>query len=142
MSAYIGDQVAEPFAFVIPCDLVMRVTEDPLDGIRPRTVRRKPQQFEARMSVQPTLDGLRFVNFVVIHDYIDVGWRPHCCKIPYAEFGSKCRIPENAECSGSSYGKRNRTLGHCHPAFGIFLRCSPRRAIRPPQNTVHNCAGG
>src|SRR3954452_2310219 len=72
MSAYIGDQVAEPFAFVIPCDLVMRVTEDPLDGIGPWTVRRKPQQFEARMSIQPTLDGLRFVNFVVTHDHIDV----------------------------------------------------------------------
>src|SRR4051794_41804740 len=68
MSAHISHQVAQAFPFVISCHLVVRVAEDTFDGVRPGTIGRQPEQLEAGMSGQPTLDRLRFVDSIVV-DY-------------------------------------------------------------------------
>src|SRR4051812_50076002 len=56
---------------MISCYLIMRVAKDPLDRIRSRTIGGKPEQFKTRMHGQPTPDGLRLMNAVVVHDHKD-----------------------------------------------------------------------
>ena len=72
-------QVTEAFSCVVPCALVMHITERSLNGIGPWTIRWQPQQFKAWVTGQPLLDGFGFMNTVVIDDDIDAR---HCgCSI-------------------------------------------------------------
>ena len=50
---------------------VVRVAEEALDRIGFGAIGRQKHQLDARMGGQPWLDGLRLVNFVVVHHHVD-----------------------------------------------------------------------
>ena len=60
-------QVAEAFAFVVPCALIMHITERPLNGVGPWTVGRQPEQLKTGVAYQPLLHRFGFMDTVVIH---------------------------------------------------------------------------
>ena len=71
-------QVTEAFAFVVPCALVMHLTERPLNRVGTWAVCREPKQRKAGVTGQPLGHGFGCMTTVVIHDDIDArhcrGW--------------------------------------------------------------------
>jgi hypothetical protein len=64
-------QIVEAFPFMVPCTLVVYITEHPLNRVGPRTVRRQPEHLKTGVACQPLFDGFRFMNTVVICDHIE-----------------------------------------------------------------------
>jgi len=62
---------------MMPCALVVRLANHPLNGGGAPTVRREPEHLKPGMVGQPLGNGFGFVNTVVIHDHIDMrhAWR-------------------------------------------------------------------
>jgi len=66
-------QIAEAFPFVVPCALVMHITERPLNRISPRTIRQQPQQLKFGDQLGPFLYPAQFVEPAAhsLHRYLN-----------------------------------------------------------------------
>src|SRR5947209_4492212 len=56
---------------MVPRHRIVCIAEDAFPGVGAWTIGRQPQPLAARMRRYPALDGLRLVDFVMIHDHIE-----------------------------------------------------------------------
>src|SRR5262245_50349783 len=71
MLLHLPHELVEAVALVIAGTLIMDLGKGPLKRVRLRAVSGEEQELKAGVGRQPALDGLGFVNAVVIHAYLD-----------------------------------------------------------------------